>query len=425
MTSPVPAQTTEPLAPKPAIAAPSPEKLPAKGPGAEPSNNGLRLAARPGAYLKAQQKAIHAPFVAQTRTPIAVLPWPATGSPVTELEEGKSGQAPSWDLAEVDSDAAVRVCTAGQLETIEASLLDAAPDGTPIDKDFIAGGLTPCGVASVAWSSLVAFDRRAWPAQAAVPAARGARKARSAAIPARTPSALKDVFDIVTFPGKRALRQEPRHLLEMSLLADGVTPEEVYRTLASEEGTARAFARLEPLRGHITWAQTPSAAGQLLVEHKAVMAMLYNGRAFPHLGVEAKPIGLIWDGQVYHLEAWVIAKGTPQAQKARQFVAFATAPARLAAVAEQFPYGPARASAVAKVGRHAILKTEMAGFLPTAPANLRTALQFDARFWAAHDRRLSERFEAWLKGTLPAPVPALAPEAPAAPAPAADAGKAG
>ena len=415
---PPPVQAAEPTAPKPVIVVPpSPEPTPAGGQAAE-ANAGLKIAARPGAYLKAQQKAIHAPFVAQTGTAIAVLPWPVTGSPIADLADGKAGKAPPWDIAEVSSDEAERACTAGQLETVEPGQLAAAADGTAIDKDFIAGGLTPCGAASVAWSSLVVFDRRAWPAQN-LPAGRGARKSKSTTVPARTPSTLKDVFDTVAFPGKRVLRQEPRHLLEMSLLADGVAPEDIYRVLAGEEGTGRAFTRLEALRGAITWADTPATAGQLLAERKAVMAMLYSGRAFQHVGVEGKSYGLIWDGQIYHLEAWIIAKGTRQVRKAREFMVFATAPARLAAVAEQFPYGPARASAVSKVGRHAILKTDMQGFLPTAPANLRTAVQFDGRFWVAHERRLTERFEAWLKGPLPAPVatavPALSP-APATPA---------
>lgn len=417
--SPAPSAEPAPVAPPappaeraaPDVPAPPPVQnaaAPPKEP-EPPPVNGLRLIARTSAYLTAQRRAIHAPFVAQTGTPIVVLAWPAAGSPLQELANGQA----SWDLAEVDSDEAARACEAGQLEKIDSTHLAKGADGALVEQDFIAGGLTACSVASVSWSSLIAYDKRAWPAQAQTAGARGAKRTK-AAVPtaARTPSALRDLFDVAALPGKRALRRTPRYLLEMSLIADGVAPDQVYRTLATEAGTDRAFDRLEALRGHIIWVETPAAASAQLAERKAVMAMLYSGRAFQHVAVEAKPYGLIWDGQIYHLDAWVVPKGSRQAQKAREWVAFATDPVRLAALSEQFPYGPARASAVARVGRHPILKTDMVPYLPTSPANLRTAVPFDARFWAANEQRLSERFGAWLLAPLPKPEPA-APMAPA------------
>ena len=352
----------------------------------------------------------------------------ALGSnPLLELDRRNlDGGKASWDVAEVDSDAAAVACAAGQLEKIDPSILAKAPDGTGAEADFLAGGLQPCSVASVAWSSLIAFDPKAWPAQAP---ARGAKRAKTTLQLSgpRVPAALADVFDVTAFPGKRALRKAPADLLEMSLLADGVAPSAVYAELATEAGTARAFARLEALRGHIVWIETAARAAQALTDRKAVMAMLYSGRAFQTAGVEGKALGLMWDGQIYHLDAWVIAKGTPNLDKARAFVAFASEPQRQAGVAEQFPYGPARLSATAKVGSHPVLKTAMATYLPTAPAHLRSALRHDGAFWAVHERRLMERFEAWLQAPLAKPEPPPAPVAPppGEPVKTGDGGKAG
>ena len=178
--------------------------------------------------------------------------------------------------------------TRGLIERIDPAVLAKSLDSAAPEKDYIAGGLTPCAVASVAWSSLIAYDQRAWPAQR-----RDQRRGRQAAeraplAAARTPDRLKDVFDVVAFPGKRAFRRSPRYLLEMGLIADGVAPEDVYRLLAGEEGTTRAFSRLELLRGHINWVETPAAASRQLAERSAVMAMVYSGRAFQNVAVEGK-----------------------------------------------------------------------------------------------------------------------------------------
>jgi putative spermidine/putrescine transport system substrate-binding protein len=415
--APSPAAVSTPsVAPAPAPLALPVEKAAVPSIPAAELRAGLRLSVQPGAHLAAQQKAIHAPFAAQTGTAITMVPWPAEGDPLKEASAGK----PGWDLAEVDLDKARQACDGGLIERIEPAVLAKSLDSASPERDYIPGGLTPCAVASVIWSSLIAFDQRAWPAQSQRQAARGAKRPKTApATAARTPDKLKDVFDVVAFPGKRAFRRGPRYLLEMSLIADGVAPEVVYRVLAGEEGTTRAFARLESLRGQINWVETPTAASRQLADRSAVMAMVYSGRAFQNVAVEGKAQGLIWEGQLYHLNAWVMAKGAPQAS-ARAFLGMASDPTILAAQATLFPYGPPRASAVAKVGRHPVLKTDMASYLPTAPANLRTALQFDSRFWETHGRRLSETFEAWVKAPLPAPIkplgqsPAASPsEAPA------------
>ena len=369
------------------------------------TRTGLRLAVQPGAHFAAQQKAIHVAFVGQTGTAITVVPWPMDGDPLKGVRSG----ALAWDVAEVDSEKARQACDAGLIERIDTAVLVRSPDGTAPEKDYITGGLTPCAVASVSWSSLIAFDQRAWPAQAST--ARGAKRPKTAPVAApRQPDKLKDVFDTATFPGKRALRRDPRYLLELSLIADGVAPEDVYRVLASDEGTYRAFNRLEALRTHINWVDSPAAASKQLADRTAVMAMMYSGRAFQHIAVEAKPYGLIWDGQVYRLSTWVVAKGAPQVA-ARAFLGVASAPAHMAMQAMLFPYGPPRASAIARVGRHPVLKSDMAAYLPTAPANLRTALAYDGRFWETHERRLTGLFEAWLMAPLPTPVQSSAPGA--------------
>ena len=62
---------------------------------------------------------------------------------------------------------------------------------------------------------------------------------------------------------------------------------EVYRMLAGEAGTHRAFSRLEVLRGHINWIESPAAASRQLAERSAVMAMV----SVTSLKTRPRPIG--------------------------------------------------------------------------------------------------------------------------------------
>ena len=123
-------------------------------------------------------------------------------------------------------------------------MLGAGPGGQSVDDDFIAGGLTSCGVASVAWSTAIAFDRQAF------------GKAQ--------PTKIADLLDIQHFPGKRALPDGPRYTLELALLADGVQPDDVYRELGTPAGVDRAFAALDKIKAeHCVVGQsrkTPSLA---------------------------------------------------------------------------------------------------------------------------------------------------------------------
>lgn len=387
-------ETAPPAAPPApaAEAAPAePIKVPAPRLVERPQRGEIVVAAGSGAYLAAQRKAIIGPFTERTDIRVKVE------APLPSAEiVARSGR---WDVAEVAAGAAEEACKTGTLETISPDGLARAADGGAAGDDFLAGFLGPCHAGSIAWSSLVVFDKRQFVQTAAPPQRPQRGKGQAArAQPLVPPAKLKDVFDPARFPGQRALPKGPRYLLEMALMADEVPVPEVYGLLAGEEGAKRAFAKLEALRGHIVWLDKPGQATELLSERKAAIAVAFNGRAFQDMAVNVQPFGAIWDGQIYHVNAWVVRKGTPNRQAALDFVAFATAPERLAAQAQFFPYGPGRRSAIAGARRHEALRIDIAPFLPTAPQNLATALRYDEAFWAKHGKRLEDTFAAWLKG---------------------------
>jgi putative spermidine/putrescine transport system substrate-binding protein len=108
------------------------------------------------------------------------------------------------------------------------------------------------------------------------------------------------------------------------------------------------------------------------------------------------PLDIIWDGQIYSMTYWAIPAKSTRQELAREFLRFATEPQQLAAVAQRFPYGPTRTSALALTKRHLTAGLDLDAFLPTAPENLSTALAHDEGWWRDNREMIDTRFAAWL-----------------------------
>lgn len=131
------------------------------------------------------------------------------------------------------------------------------------------------------------------------------------------------------------------------------------------------------------------------------MALAFNGRVFTSAVREQPGLRILWDGQIYRFNYWAIPASAPNKRVARDLLRHVSLPERQARVAQLFPYGPVRRSALPLVGQHAEIKIDMADFVPTMPANMRRALRFDPRWWEQNGAVLKERFADWLK--LPTP----------------------
>jgi len=299
------------------------------------------------------------------------------------LEGGRErealGRTPPPDVIELGSLALDEACSSGSLLKLDPATLEAAPNGTAASADFLPGGLQDCGVASFAWSTVFVADTRAF---------KGDR-----------PKTLDDVFNIWVYPGTRALPKNPKYLLEFALLADGVPIEEVHKLLETEEGVHRALSRVDKL-GNIVWWDKPSDAFAALADGRAAISLGYSGRAFQEIA-RGRSYEVIWDRQIYEVSYFAVPSSAAAPDAAKKFIAFATAPQRLATQAKTWPYGPMRSSAIALADKHALLGTELAPFMPTAPANFSSAVRFDAKWWAANESRLQTAFNAWLGARNP------------------------
>jgi len=326
-----------------------------------------------GAYTQSQIKAYHRPWEKLTGNTVNSEDY---NGGLAEIRAQVEAGNVTWDIVDLETRDAVRGCEEGLLERIDPSTLPPAPDGTPATEDFIEGTLIDCAVASIVWSTIIAYD--------------------STRFPGEKPKTINDFFDTKKFPGRRALRKVPALNLEWALMADGVPLDKIYDTLSTPAGVDRAFAKLDTIKDDLLWWEAGAQPPQMLADGEAVMVSAYNGRIFNAQNLEKKPFVIIWDGQIWDLDFYSIVKGTKKLDLARDFLKFAAGTQRNADQARYISYGPVRKSSMKMVSTHAETGIDMKPHMPTAPANFKNALFNSFEFWADHSDELNERFNAWL-----------------------------
>lgn len=318
-----------------------------------------------GAYGAAQQVHQINPYMEETGNKVLFENY--TGGIAEIKAQVESGNI-QWDVVDIETIDLERACAEGLLEIIPRDILLPAPDGTPAEEDFIPEALeNECGVGEIVWSTVFAYNHDT--------------------LSGEKPATMQDFFDLQKFPGKRALRKRAQVNLEWALLADGVPADQVYERLATPEGQAQAFAKLDSIKDEIVWFDSWSQAPQLLNDGGAVFVQSANGRFFDAIRRENKPFTIVWDGHLYDLDAWGIVKGTPKLEEALNFVAFTTSTKALAGF-EDVAYGPPRNSSMELVDK------DVVNHLPTA--HIDAGLKADGIFWADYGENLGEKFNEWL-----------------------------
>jgi putative spermidine/putrescine transport system substrate-binding protein len=336
-------------------------------PAAYADSGSVSVASFGGSYAESQKKAFLAPFQQETGIKANMIDYNGgLGEIRAQVETGNV----NWDVVDVEMQDLVRGCDDGLFEPVADIELPPAVDGSAAAADFIDGTLHDCGVGTIIWSTVIAYNDEMFTGE--------------------KPSKMEDFFDVQKFPGKRGLMKKPQAFLEWSLIADGVDAKDVYKVLATPEGVDRALAKLDTIRDHIVWWDAHAQAPQLLADKEVAMTMAANGRIYAAAVGEGKPFKTIWDRQIWVQEFWAIPKGSKNLDAAKKFISFASRPAQMAIQAGMISYGPARKSAAAAVS------AEMRPHLPTEAANFGTAFHNDVEFWADHGDAIGEQFLVWL-----------------------------
>ncbi len=333
-----------------------------------------------GAYQASQKNAYTDPYMAEN--PGVNVIWDeSSAEAVAKLRAMNEAGNVTWDLVDVVASDAIRLCDEGLAIEIDPDTdLAAAPDGTSASEDFGDLLVSECFIPQIVYSTTFGYrsDVADWNG--------------------KEPDDICDVFDLETFPGKRALEKRPINNMEWALLCDGVAKADVYDVLETEEGQDRAFAKLATIKDNVVWWSAGAETPQLLADSEVVIGSTYNGRLFALIEEQKQPVKMLWDAQVFDLDGWIIPAGLPDDRLAavKKFAKYATDTQRLADQAKYISYGPARKSSAPLVGKHADLGIDMAPHMPTDPNNAKNTFLYNYEWWADYRDDIDAKFQAWL-----------------------------
>ncbi len=311
-----------------------------------------------GAYQQAQSKAIFAPYTTATGIKIVQQEY---GGELAKIKAMVQTGGITVDVVDVDAPTLQQGCDEGLFETIDWSKIGP-------QSEWLPGTTSECGVGTIVYATVLTYD---------------------AARLKNGPTSISDLFDTRKLPGKRGLWKNPVTNLEFALMADGVPSSDVYKVLATKEGIDRAFRKLDTIKKDVVWWEKGAQAPQMLASGEVVMTTAWNGRILD-ANKEGRQFRIVWDHELLDSDFWVIPKGVKNVGAALDFIRFAVEPKVLAAITRYIPYGPVRTTAAAFVA------PEDAVNLPTSPANMKSALTIDNRFWGDQGEEIRRRFTAWL-----------------------------
>lgn len=198
------------------------------------------------------------------------------------------------------------------------------------------------------------------------------------------PETWADFFDTEKFPGKRAVNKYAAGgILEAALLADGVSPEELYPL-----DVDRALAKLDTIKDDIIWWETAAQSQQLLESGEAALGFVWIGRAVD--AAKTAPVKINWNTWTSQDAYWVVPKGSDAEEAAMEFIAFATSKEPQEELATLLPYGVVNVEAA---------ESEAVAADPNRPSNhLDTQVRMDDQWWADNIDDVSDQFNEWLLG---------------------------
>jgi putative spermidine/putrescine transport system substrate-binding protein len=324
---------------------------------AEAADHDLTVVLRGDALRTALQGIYFHPFTTATDIAIRVESW--DGGLDTLRTQAKAPDN-AWDIVMVDPGELSVGCNEGLFEKLDWPAIGG--------KDhYTSAGVSDCGVGALVVNLVLAWDKDKFPA---------------------TP-AWADFWDVAKYPGKRGLRQGPRGNLEIALLADGVAPADVYKTLATAEGVDRAFRKLDQLKPYIVWWQTEADAVRILGSGDVLMTSAPSGRVVSANRRDHRNFGIQWAASLYEIQSWAILKGSSNARIGHQLLYV------LGSTGMQTNMLRTTGESGIARGINDGLPPEIAANSPTTPANLSAGLRTDAGFWNDNLARLRQRFEAW------------------------------
>jgi putative spermidine/putrescine transport system substrate-binding protein len=320
--------------------------------------NDLTVVTRDEAQQQAIQVAYSQPFTAATRLAVQQQVWPGG---VDTLRTRAKLPDNSWDVVLVDPEELSTGCGEGLFERLDWAAIGGKDHYQP-------AAVSECGLGAFVVDTVLAWDKDKLP---------GA-------------PTWADFWDVAKYPGKRGLHKGVRGNLEIALMADGVAPGDVYKTLATSDGVDRAFRKLDQLKPYIVWWSSNAEAAKILASGDVLMTSAPSGPVAALADQQHRNFGLQFSGGLFEMQSWAITKGSRLVRTAEQFLYFIGLP-----VIEQRLLQHSGDAAMVK-GLVDSLPPEVAAVSASNPANLNNGLRIDSNFWRDNATKIRPRFDAWL-----------------------------
>jgi putative spermidine/putrescine transport system substrate-binding protein len=197
------------------------------------------------------------------------------------------------------------------------------------------------------------------------------------------PLTFADFFDVKKFPGKRALRSRISETLEMALIADGVSPKDLYPL-----DVERGFRKLEAIKPYVTkWVEQTQQTVSLLQNGEVDFSYVYSSRAKPAQEANVS-IELPLKQAVQLASYYMVPKASTNKTDAMRFIAACLRPDRQAVMAEVLGMVPNSRKAIP------LMSGAAQKWVPDM--NGPNSVLLNDEWWSDHFDELQIRFKKWL-----------------------------
>lgn len=268
-----------------------------------------------------------------------------TISSVADVKVQVEAGSPTIDISEQNTNDCLVGAQQNLWEPLDYNIINTEGiDPELVKKDWV-GGLTY-------WSSVLAYSKTTFPDKA--------------------PQSWADFWDVKTFPGARAMYNNPYHNVEMALLADGVKPDDLYPL-----DLERAFKKLGEIKPHITvWYTSGGQATQLLADGEVDLMPFWNGRVAALID-DGVNIGFTFNQGILAYDCTVIPRGSKNKDLAMKLLNRLLAPDIQANIAQHIQYGPINTKAF----DNNAISAELAKKLPSSPENAKIQIKVNDEWW--------------------------------------------
>jgi putative spermidine/putrescine transport system substrate-binding protein len=159
------------------------------------------------------------------------------------------------------------------------------------------------------------------------------------------PTSWTEFFDLEKFPGTRGLYGVPYGMIEIALLGDGVTWDEMYPL-----DVDRALEKIKSLGSEVKYWTSGADSQQMLVGGSADFVVVWDTRSAV-LTLDGEPVATEFTDNVRTADHLIVPKGSKLAKEGMQFISAAIAPEAQAAVANEIALAPANPDASAKIDK--------------------------------------------------------------------------